>query len=135
MGSRVWLAESPIGIADIHHDRDNAVCFLVLGLLPPYRGRKLGTVAARMMLRMCFTGLGARRVESSVISSNLASLKMQDGMVQEAVLKDKCVVGSNVYDEIWFRLLKTEWEQHNLERERQRSPATALSNRGSQEAD
>jgi RimJ/RimL family protein N-acetyltransferase len=113
----IMLADEPIGVADIHQDRDNAVCFLVLGLLAQYRGRKLGTVAARMMLRKCFTELGARRVESSVISSNAASLHMQDGMIQEGVLKKRCLVGSEVFDEILFRLLKTEWEQDNFKRE------------------
>ncbi len=107
----IKLGDEGIGVADIHEDRLNAVCFLVLGLSPPYRGRKLGTVAAKMMLRKCFVELGARRVESSVISSNAASLQMQDGMIQEGVLKQRCIVDSQAYDEILFRLLKGEWEQ------------------------
>lgn len=106
----VRLGEKTIGVADIHQDKHHAVCFLILGLLPEYRGRKLGTVTARLMLRKCFSELGARRVESSVISCNKASLQMQDGMIQEGVLKDRCVVGSKTYDEILFRLLKCEWE-------------------------
>jgi RimJ/RimL family protein N-acetyltransferase len=119
-GFVIMLADEAIGVADIHQDRPNAVCFLVLGLLPRHRGRRLGTVAARIMLRKCFSELGARRVESSVISSNTASLQMQDGMIQEGVLRQRCLVDSRVYDEILFRLLKSEWEQHNVERERRR---------------
>lgn len=113
----VELGEKTIGVADIHEDRPHSVCFLILGLLAEYRGRKLGTVTARMMLRKCFCELGARRVESSVISCNTASLQMQDGMIQEGVLKDRCVVGSKTYDEILFRLLKSEWEEQLNERE------------------
>jgi RimJ/RimL family protein N-acetyltransferase len=112
------MAAKNIGVADIHQDRPNAVCFLVLGLLPEYRGKKLGTVAARLMLRKSFEDLRARRVESSVISSNTASLRMQDGMIQEGVLKDRCVVGSQMYDEVLFRLLKSEWENQLFETER-----------------
>jgi RimJ/RimL family protein N-acetyltransferase len=122
----ISMAGKNIGVADIHEDRPNAVCFLVLGLLPEYRGKKLGTVAARLMLRKCFEDLGARRVESSVISSNAASLRMQDGMIQEGVLKDRCVVGPQTYDEVLFRLLRTEWEGHLMERERQRAESTLV---------
>lgn len=122
----IKLAGQDIGVADIHQDRPHAVCFLVLGLLPPYRGKKLGTVAARLMLRKCFEGLGARRVESSVISSNDASLRMQDGMIQEGILKDRCVVGTQTYDEVLFRLFKNEWEQQLLEREQRQADLIPL---------
>jgi RimJ/RimL family protein N-acetyltransferase len=120
------LSGKSIGVADIHQDLPNAVCFLVLGLLPLYRGRKLGTVAARLMLRKSFEELGAHRVESSVISSNGASLRMQDGMIQEGVLKDRCVVGSRTYDEVLFRLLRSEWEEQLVERERRRADLLTL---------
>lgn len=115
-----------IGVADIHEDRPNAVCFLVLGLLPLYRGRKYGTVVARLMLRKSFEELRARRVESSVISSNAASLRMQDGMIQEGILKDRCRVGSQTYDEVLFRLLRSEWEKQLIERERRLADLTLL---------
>jgi RimJ/RimL family protein N-acetyltransferase len=112
----IEMAGENIGVADIHEDRPNAVCFLVLGLLQEYRGQKLGTVAAKLMMRKSFEDFGARRVESSVISSNSASLRMQDGMIQEGILKDRCVVGSQTYDEVLFRLLKSEWEAHLMKR-------------------
>lgn len=117
----VTLGENNIGVADIHEDKPHSVCFLILGLLPEYRGKKLGTVTARMMLRKCFRELGARRVESSVISCNTASLQMQDGMIQEGVLKDRCVVGLKTYDEILFRLLKSEWEEQLREKEKRKA--------------
>ena len=107
----IRLGERAIGVADIHEDRPNAVCFLVLGLLPEHRGKMLGTVAAHLMIRKSFEELGARRVESTAIASNEASLRMQDGMIQEGVLKDRCVVGSKTYDEVLFRLLRSEWEE------------------------
>jgi RimJ/RimL family protein N-acetyltransferase len=109
----IMLADQSIGVADIHEDRINSVCFLVMGLAVKYRARKFGTIAAKLMLRKCFTELGARRVESSVVSSNLASLKMQDGMIQEGTLKQRCTIGTEHYDEILFRILKTEWEEQN----------------------
>jgi RimJ/RimL family protein N-acetyltransferase len=122
----IEIAGKSIGVADIHEDRPNSVCFLVLGLLPKYRGKKLGTVAARLMLRKSFEDLGARRVESSVISSNTASLRMRDGMIQEGILKDRCVVGSKTYDEVLFRLLKSEWENQLLATAQRRAELTLL---------
>jgi hypothetical protein len=45
----------------------------MLGLLPEYRRRKLGSVAARLLLRMCFTELGARRRRAGGVGALAAS--------------------------------------------------------------
>ena len=123
----ILLADQAIGVADIHEDRINAVCFLVLGLLPQYRGRKLGAIAARLMLRKSFVDFNARRVESTAIASNIASLRMQDGMIQEGVLKERSLIGTQLYDEFIFRMLKSEWEEQNRERALRRTHSTAVS--------
>jgi hypothetical protein len=51
---------------------------------------------------------------------------MQDGMIQEGVLQARCVVGLQTYDEILFRLLKSEWESQLLERQQRRANLAQL---------
>jgi hypothetical protein len=46
-------------------------------------------------------------------------------MIQEGVLKQRCVVGSMTYDEILFRLRKSEWEGQFAEGA-QRKASTAI---------
>jgi hypothetical protein len=99
-----------IGIGDIWQDAPNGVCLLDCSLLSDFRGRGLGSVATRMMIRKCFTELGARRVEASALSSNPRSLKMNDRMVPEGVLKERYVIRGQPVDEHLFRLLKSEWQ-------------------------
>ena len=106
----IWRRLLTAGDSDLNFG-DNDVCGLVLGLLEPHRGRKIGSIAGRLLLRKCFTELHARRVESSAIASNVASLEMQDGMIEEARLLERVRVRDRVYDEVLFRLLRSEWEE------------------------
>jgi hypothetical protein len=46
---------------------------------------------------------------------------MQDGMIEEARLVQRVRVGSEVYDEVLFRMLKHEWEEQLAERQARRS--------------
>ena len=105
-----------IGVADIYENRPAAVCHFVLGLLPPYRRRKLGAVTARLMLRHAFEKLDARRVESSVLATNPASIEMQDGMVQEGVLRRRVLVHGEEVDELLFAMLRWEWNVARMRR-------------------
>ena len=115
-----------VGAADIYEDRPHQVCTLVLGLLPSYRGKGIGTIAGRCLLRESFTKLKARRVESSAISSNRASLAMQDGMIEEARFVERFLIRGQLYDEVRFRLLRREWDDQLADRERRRgSPGAA----------
>jgi hypothetical protein len=98
-----------IGVGDIWQDKINAVCILEVFMLAGYRGKKLGSVASRMMLRRCFEQLGARRVECSTVSTNIAAMKMSDRMVEEGVLREKWIVRGRPCDEHLYRLLKSEW--------------------------
>jgi RimJ/RimL family protein N-acetyltransferase len=117
----IYYGDERVGVADIRDDTSNRVCGLVLGLLEPYRGQKIGSVAGRLMLRKSFTELNAHRVESSALSGNVASLEMQDGMIEEARLLQRVRVGTEVYDEVRFRMLKHEWELQLAERQAARS--------------
>ncbi|MBZ5508691.1 MAG: GNAT family N-acetyltransferase [Acidobacteriia bacterium] len=106
-----------IGVGVIERDLSNRVCAIVLGLLPEYRGCRLGPVSARILLRKCFTEFDAARVESSALTSNPASIHMQDGMVHEGTLRDRFLIDGQRVDEMLFRLLRSEWESGVLDRE------------------
>jgi Acetyltransferase (GNAT) domain len=105
--------DKDIGAGDIYHDKINAVCMLEIALAEQWRGRRLGSVATRMMLRKSFEEFGARRVESTALSTNEASLRMSDRMIGEGILKDRYTVFGKPVDEHLFRLLRTEWDQQN----------------------
>jgi RimJ/RimL family protein N-acetyltransferase len=107
----VYYGNTRVGVADVHEDRTNAVCALIVGIAKAHRGKRIGTIASRALLRKCFLDFNARRVESSAISSNSASLAMQDGMVEEGRAVERFKVGNELFDEVRFRLLKREWEQ------------------------
>jgi RimJ/RimL family protein N-acetyltransferase len=114
----VRLGNEYIGVADIYENRQAEVCLFVLGLLPRYRRQKFGAVAARLMLRHAFEKLDARRVESSVLATNPASIEMQDGMVQEGVLRRRVLVDGKEIDELLFAMLRSEWNVARRQRER-----------------
>lgn len=99
-----------IGVGVIERDLSSEVCSIVLGLLPEHRGRKLGSVSARILLRKCFTEFGAARAESYALSSNPASVHMQDGMIHEGTLRDRFLIDGQRVDEMIFRMLRSEWE-------------------------
>jgi RimJ/RimL family protein N-acetyltransferase len=98
-----------IGIGDIWQDSANGVCVLDCSLLRDFRGKGLGSVATRMMIRKSFTELGARRIESSALSTNRAALKMNDRMMEEGVLRERYLIRGKPVDEHLYRLLKSEW--------------------------
>jgi RimJ/RimL family protein N-acetyltransferase len=112
----IYYGETRVGVADIHHDVPNRVCTLILGLLEDHRRKKIGSIASRLMVRKSFTELDARRVESSTLSSNTASLEMQDGMIEEGRLLQRVQIRGEAHDEVLFRLLRPEWERQLAER-------------------
>jgi hypothetical protein len=98
-----------IGVCEIWQDTDNATCKLIVAMLAEYRGQKLGSVAARLMLRKSFQELGARRVESSALATNPYSLRMNDGLIEEGILRGRWIVRGKPCDEYLYRLTKEEW--------------------------
>jgi hypothetical protein len=98
-----------IGVGDIWQDAQNGVCVLVAAMLPEHRGRKLGSIATRMMIRKSFTDLGARRVASSALSTNSPAIRMNDRMVLEGTLKERWIIRGKPTDENLYRIMKEEW--------------------------
>jgi RimJ/RimL family protein N-acetyltransferase len=112
-----------IGIGDIWQDTANGICVLDCSLLEAFRGKGLGAVATRMMIRKCFTELGARRVESSTLSTNPRALKMNDRMIEEGILRQRYVIRGQYADEHLYRLLRTEWDAQLQTRQAGSAPA------------
>jgi hypothetical protein len=98
-----------IGVGEIWQDTSNGVCILVAAMLPGYRRQKLGSIATRMMIRKSFTDLGARRVESSALSTNSPAIHMNDRMVLEGTLKGRWIIRGAPTDENLYRITKEEW--------------------------
>jgi len=99
------------GVLDIYEDERNRTCSLTVGILPEHRGKKIGSIATRAAIRYSFEKLDALRVESTALSSNPASINMNDRMIQEGTLKERYLIeGVPVaVDEHIYRLLKQEW--------------------------
>ena len=98
-----------IGVGDVYQDVPNGSCSLTAAILADLRGRKLGSIATRAMMRFCFSELNANRMESTALSSNPASLHMNDRMIEEGVLRERYFVGDTYVDVHCYRLLKAEW--------------------------
>lgn len=101
---------TPIGVGTIYSDYYRTTCMIEVSMLPQYRGQKLGSVVGRLLIRYCFEHIRAHRVESTALSTNEASMRMHDGMIEEGTLKDRYLVNHKWIDERWFRILRQEWE-------------------------
>jgi len=68
------------------------------------------------MIRYSFETLDAHRVESTALSSNPASVNMNDRMIEEGVMRDRYFVSSGgilgtFVDEHRYRPLRSEWNE------------------------
>ena len=79
-------------------------------LLPEYRGKGLGKIVGRLLLRHCFDQLGCQKVESQALGCNPASVMMQKGgMRLEGTQTRSVKVAGVFYDRFWFGLTREEW--------------------------
>lgn len=99
-----------IGVGVIILERENAVCSIEVGLLPQYRSQGLGGRAGRLLISKCFTDFEARRVESTALSTNPASIKMRDWMIYEGTLKARYLIDGQEIDELIYAITRSEWE-------------------------
>lgn len=97
------------GVLDIYQDRRSRTCSITVGILPEHRGKKIGSIATRAAIRYSFEKLDALRVESTALSSNPASINMNDRMIHEGTLKERYLIEGEPVDEHMYRLLKAEW--------------------------
>ena len=79
---------------------------------PAYAGRGLGTEAARALLRVCFEGLGLRRVTAECFAANEASWRIMEsiGMRREAhTIRDSLHRSGEWLDGYAYAVLAEEW--------------------------
>jgi RimJ/RimL family protein N-acetyltransferase len=79
---------------------------------PAYSGRGFGTEAARALLRICFEGLGLRRVTAECFAANEASWRIMEsiGMRREAhTVRDSLHRSGEWLDGYAYALLAEEW--------------------------
>lgn len=93
-------------------DRDNRV--IEIGNLlftAEMRGRRSGSEAIYLLLRLAFEELGYRRVEWKCDSENLRSRKaaLRYGFAFEGVFRQHMIVGGRNRDTAWFSMLDGEW--------------------------
>ena len=99
-----------VGIAWIVRIHQDDKAELGLALIPEYRGKGLGKIVGRLLLRQCFDSLGCQKVESFALGCNPASAKMQKGGMRLEGTQVRSVKVSGVfYDRFWFGLTREEW--------------------------
>ena len=79
---------------------------------PAHAGRGFGTEAARALLRICFEGLGLRRVTAECFAANEASWRIMEsiGMRREAhTVRDSLHRSGEWLDGYAYALLAEEW--------------------------
>jgi RimJ/RimL family protein N-acetyltransferase len=109
---RLEARVDPIGVAWASRIHIAEVVEIGLGLEELWRDRRIGTYAARALIRYSFEKLGAHKVASFALSGNEASLRMhKGGMTREGVLRDAAKIGGRFVDKVWFGLLREEWEE------------------------
>ena len=106
-----------IGVGEIWRDERNGVCSIFVAILKTYRGRKLGSVVGRLLIRRSFEYLNARLVESSALGTNVAGIEMNDGMIEDGVLRKRWLIRGREVDERVYRLTRDEWKDQIARRE------------------
>jgi RimJ/RimL family protein N-acetyltransferase len=79
---------------------------------PAYTGRGLATEAVEALLRLCFDGLGLRRVTASCFADNVASWRLMErlGMRREVHTRQESLHRSGAWlDGMGYALLADEW--------------------------
>ena len=81
-------------------------------LHPSYAGRGLATEAARELLRICFNGLGLRRVVAQSFADNVASVRVMEriGMRREThAVRDSLHRSGRWLDGVGYAIVADEW--------------------------
>jgi RimJ/RimL family protein N-acetyltransferase len=113
----VRCRDQAVGCAWIERVHTSDSCDINLGIREKWRDHRIGSYTARALLRFCFEKLGAHRVESWIVSANEPSMRLaKGGMKREGIHRDAVKIGGCYYDQVWFGILRNEWDKQIRER-------------------
>lgn len=102
-----------IGGINLRLDRENHVAELGYSVARQHWGKGLTTEAARAVIDAAFRAdRDLNKVRAMADSRNVASQRVLEkaGMTREGVLRQNRLVRGEAVDEVWYGLLRSEWE-------------------------
>ncbi|MFX0027941.1 MAG: GNAT family N-acetyltransferase [Candidatus Hermodarchaeota archaeon] len=105
--------EKPIGYAgfiDIRWLDRNAFLFYLIGE-PEYWGKGFATEAAKLVLEYGFNELNFNKINATVFTPNVSSVKVveKNGFKHELTLKKEIYIDGKYIDALKYSILKREW--------------------------
>lgn len=102
-----------VGGVNLRIDSDNAVAELGYSLARDYWGRGLTPEAARAVMHWGFRVFDLEKVYARADARNVRSWRVMEklGMQREALLRAHRLEHGERTDELWYGLLRLEWEQ------------------------
>jgi ribosomal-protein-alanine N-acetyltransferase len=110
----VVLGETVVGGINIRFDFENRLGEMGWSIARPLWGQGLATEAARAVVDAAFsTQPGVQRIRATADARNVASHRVMEkiGMSREGVLRQNRVTRGEPVDEVWFGILRPEWER------------------------
>ena len=107
-----------VGLKNISHTMGYAE--IGYGIGEVHQGRGIATLAVGLLVQMCFRESSLRKLLAYVHDKNLASCKVLQklGFRQEGLLREHYLINGVPENELLFGLLKHEWKDLVLQRER-----------------
>ena len=113
---RAWAIEdsgSVIGGIDLRFDFDNHVGEIGYSIARSFWGKGLTTEGARAVMNAAFsTYADLNRIRAMADERNTGSLRVMEklGMFREGILRQNRFVRGEFINEVWFGVLRNEWE-------------------------
>ena len=102
-----------VGICSLRREKaDASTAEIGFELAPAFWGRGLATEMGRALLDLGFRGLNVHRIQAHCVAENVASQRVLEklGMRFEGRLREKHRFKERYWDELWFGILRPEWE-------------------------
>jgi RimJ/RimL family protein N-acetyltransferase len=107
-----------IGACGLHRVRlaDRSAVFGILIGDREYQNHGFGTEATKLMLRLAFEELNLNRVGLSVLAGNRRGIQVYEkvGFVREGCVRQSYFRGGGYQDELYYGMLRSEWERHRF---------------------
>ena len=106
-------AGAVIGGINLRFHFDHHVGEMGYSIARRYWGQGLATEAARAVMEAAFAAYASlNRLRAMADARNIGSLRVMEklGMVREGVLRQNRLVRGECIDEVWYGVLRTEWE-------------------------